>query len=103
VTSESRQSGIGLWSAVIAAAILAYSLSAGPSCWASSRWGDGTIVTNVYRPLTRILEAADNETLTTAFCWYCDVLAVRQFRWLPAKEKYWKWRRLSFRGRFTTW
>jgi hypothetical protein len=56
MTAEQNRPGIGFWSAIVVAVVLAYGISAGPASWASSRWGDGRIVTKVYRPLTRVLE-----------------------------------------------
>ena len=92
-----KKPGIAFWSAIVVAVLLGYVASAGPACWCSSRWGDGAIVTEVYWPLTKLLDAADNDGVTNAFLRYSELFAVEGFGWQglqigDTQKTHWRWR-----------
>jgi hypothetical protein len=52
VVDSRKKPGVAFWATVLVVAGLAYPLSVGPACWASSRIGIGTdLVSIVYKPL----------------------------------------------------
>ena len=88
-----KRRGVTFWTTILVAVLLGYILSAGPACWASSHWGDGAVVTKVYWPLTRLLDAADNVTLNSAFLWYSHLFARWDYGWATShpEGKHWLW------------
>lgn len=97
MNAERKTPGIAFWTTVILVIVLAYPLSAGPACWTSSRWGDGAVVTEVYRPLTRLLDTVDSDGVTNAFLRYSELFAVAGFGWKglqidDMQKTQWRWR-----------
>jgi hypothetical protein len=50
--TDRKKPGLAFWTTVVAVVVLAYPLSMGPACWASSRVGIGVeLVSAAYKPL----------------------------------------------------
>jgi hypothetical protein len=72
----------GLCGLVIVGVLVFYPISLGPSCWLSSRFGGGTVVSAVYRPLTWTAIATNSPALRSGIDWYSTVGAADYWIWM---------------------
>ena len=94
MTEERKRPGVAFWSTIVVVVALAYPLSAGPACWVSSRWGDGTVVSKLYEPLANIAFADDDGALAKIFIWYSMLLADSRYEWVGVfgrQEEHYLW------------
>jgi len=94
---DRNKPSLALWvTAVLLSLPLFYVVALGPCCWTSSRWGDGTTVTRVYRPVTRIIDASNSARLEAAFRWYSNLFASWRFDWCQpgsaGNDDRWRWK-----------
>jgi len=97
MSAEKKRPGIGFWSTVIFAVLVAYPLSVGTACWISSRAGGERTVTLIYRPLTLACrlsgdgETARRSTLTQLFLSYSTWGAAKGWFWMSWDRDSWEW------------